>query len=183
MSVIKQDILCGSQYLRSLTVEQVSAKDAARHFTKRLSEPGTADMVSVGIAYHVSSTGEADFMCLAQSNAANVLFISLRKSKFDSIAGFLCADGALASKVRLVGFGMAQIAIQVSHATNLRVKGVDLLTLFGNPREPCSPSDLIDKRVDSKVNTSAVQRLWMGNRASAKKDVALRAWLAAWYVP
>ena len=182
MSAIKQDILSGSQYPRSLTVQQVSAKDAARQFTKRLSEPGTEDIVPVGIAYHVSSTGEADFMCLAQSNAADVLFISLRKSKFDSIAGFLCADGALASEVRLVGFGMAQIAIQVCHATNLRVKGVDLLTLFDNPREPCSPSEFIAGRVDGKAKASVVQRLWMGNKASAKRDVALQAWLAAWYV-
>jgi hypothetical protein len=162
MLVIQQDILSGPQYPRSLTVQQVSANDVARQFTKRLSEPGTEDIVPVGIAYHISGKGKVDFMCLAQPNAADVLLISLQKAKFGSVADFLCpSGGGLASKICLVGFGMAQIAIQVSHATNSRVKGVDLLTLFPDLR---SPSELV-KTVDNKVKKSAVRRLWMGNNS------------------
>jgi hypothetical protein len=179
MSVVNQDILSGSRYPRSLKIQQVTAKDAARQFTECLSEPGKENIIPVGIAYY--STGKAEFMCLAQSNAENVLLISLGNSKFGSMPNVLCEGGrGPASKVRLVGFGMAQTVIRVCHATNLRVKGVDVLTLI--PKK-CSPSEFVMKMADNNVKNSVVQRLWTSNKASAQKDAVLRAWLAAWYVP
>jgi len=183
MLVIEQGILSGPQYPRNITVKRVTAVDAARQFTNCLSEPGTEGIVPVGIAYHLSSKGEMDFICLAQPNAADILLISLRNSKFDSLADLLCAEGGsgqpLSPKVCLVGFGMSQIAILVSQATNLRVRGVDLLTLL----QKSSPSDVVEKTIGNGVKRFAVVQLWMGNKASATKDIALRAWLAAWYVP
>jgi hypothetical protein len=187
MSVVQQDILSSPQYPQSLTVQQVTASDAARQFAKRLSEPGTQDIVLVGIAHLIDRKGQVKYMCLAQSNVADVLLIPLSgTSKFASIAALLCEEPmerSLASKVCLVGFGMAQIAVQISRATNLPVKGVDPLTHFGTPKKPWYPSDLIIKKVDNKAKKSAIQRLWTGNTASAKQNIALQAWLAAWYVP
>jgi len=183
MPVIEQGILSGLQYPRTLTVKRVTAADAARQFTKCLSEPGTEDIVPVGIAYHISSKGDMDFMCLAQPNTEDILLISLRNSKFGELAALLCAEGGSCQppspKVCLVGFGMPQIAVLISHATSLRVRGVDLLTLL----RKSSPSEVIQKMVGKGVKSFAVGRLWMGNKASATKDIALRAWLAAWYVP
>jgi hypothetical protein len=184
MSVIQQDILLGVQYPRNLTIQSVTAKNLARQLTS-LSDPGTEDIIPIGIAYHLSGKGEADFMCISLPNSTDILLVSLRKPKLRSIADFLCADEGshpLASKLCLVGFGMPQVAIQISHATKLRVKGVDLSALFTNPGDPWSPSEFIAKKVENGVKQYAVQRLWMDNKASAKKNVALRAWLAAWYV-
>ena len=179
MSIIRQDIFLVPQTLK---LHQVSAAQASEQLTKCPSDSTADDILPIGIAYHVSRKGQADFMCLAQPNTPDILLIPLlEKSKFSPIKNFLCSPPG--HKACLVGFDMPQIAIQISHATNLPVKGVDLLTLSSNPRATRHPLVFITEKIGDKLNQSAVRRLWFGNRATARNDTALQAWLAAWYVP
>ncbi len=190
MSLIHQDILSHGKYPRSFVLYRVPADDPASHLTQLLVSRDK-DIIPIGIAYHVSRTGRVDFICLA--NLTNVYIISLypKKTPFSRIlAALLCANGVAASdisdlgftlsKTCLVGFGMPRTTIQINHGTRLPVKGVDLSTLFSPDSWP--PSLIFTKGLGDEINKLMITQLWMGSEDSAERDIALQAWLAAWYV-
>ena len=192
MSVVRQNILSNSRYPQTITLRRVPAEDAARQLLRGSSVSGDEDTTVVGIAYHVSETGAADFICLANLTSAFIISFDPKSNSFGrQISALLCADvdvdgecsaTTLQKNVWLVGFGMARIAIQVKQATSLHVMGIDLSTLFSpNTREPHRPSRVITEFVDRSVNRFEIEKLWMDMNGSAERDTVLQAWLAAWY--
>jgi hypothetical protein len=147
-----------------------------------------ADTIFIGISYHISETGNPDFICLASLTHASIISVDSKirtgSKRFAAIlqSSRITNHGisdASDHEVCLVGFGMARFAIQVRQATGLRIKGVDLSSL-SNTWEPWPASKFIAERVDAKVDRFAVTRLWMGYEDLAERDVVLQAWLAAW---
>jgi len=170
MSLVHQNILSDHRYPRTITVRKALADEAACQLTQGPTVSADAD--TIGISYHISETGNPDFICLASLTHAFIISVGPRmRTGTKSFATLL--------RSCLVGFGMARIAIQVRQATGLQVKGIDLSSL-SNSWEPWSPSRFIAERVDTKIDRFAVARLWMGNENSAEKDIVLQAWLAAW---
>ena len=191
MSVIHQNILSGGKYPRTIIVRHVSPDDAARQLTQSPTNisPGL-DTIFIGISYHISDTGTADFICLASLTHAFILSVHPRTKSGSRLFAALLQSGVIEDhdisapspviEICLAGFGMARIAVQVRQATEFHVRGVDLSSLHTNTWEPWAPSKFIAERVDTKVDRFAVARLWMGNQDSAERDTVLQAWLAAW---
>ena len=192
MSLVRQTIISNPRYPQTITLRRVPAEDAARQLLRGYSISGDEDTTVVGIAYHISETGAADFICLANLTSAFIISFDKKSIPFGKqFSALLCADidadgenpaTFLQNNVRLVGFGMARIAIQVKQATSLHVMGIDLSTLFSpNIREPHRPSRVIAEFVDRSVNRFEIEKLWMDMNGSAERDTVLQAWLAAWY--
>jgi len=167
MSLIHQNILSDHRYPRTITVRKALADEAACQLTQSPTE--FADVDTIGISYHITETGNPDFICLASLTHAFVISVG---------PGMRAGSKTFAALLqsRLVGFGMARIAIQVRQATGLQVAGIDLSSL-SNSWELWSPSKFIAERVDTKVDRFAVARLWMGYE---ERDIVLQAWLTAW---
>ena len=192
MNSIDQKIFPGdNSFPRTIQVRHVSqahAGDACVH----LQAGGASTLVlPIGIAYHIDSEGQIDFMCL--SNLHLVFVISFDRYHNDKphpsthFADLLHSrdDGAPGNEAEicLVGFSFPRTAIHVNRVTQRHVRGADLSTLFGpNPREPWSPSKIVKERVHPSANAWDIACLWLGDERTAERNVCLQAWLAAWYV-
>lgn len=190
MHKIQQHILRGGNYPRTINATRVSANEAAVQLLRRSTPYESEDIIPIGIAYHLSGTGHADYICLADPTEAFIVsFTSKAKATLtNDFAALLRAGGGAnveatipaAEKVCLVGFNMARIAIQVNKATRLDVRGADLpMLLSPNAQHPEAPSALIASKLGPRVNDRAIDSLWIKNR---EEDVVIQAWLAAWYV-
>ena len=72
---------------QTITLRRVPAEDAARQLLRGHSVSGDEDTTVVGIAYHISETGAADFICLVNLTSA---FIISTKSQSHSGNNFPC---------------------------------------------------------------------------------------------
>lgn len=190
LTQIHQDILPDRKFPGTIIVRRVSPDDAARYLSHPTSVSDGIEMIPIGIAYHVSSTGKIGFICL--SNFTHAFIVTLNSTA--KIGPETAFAALLSERIKittesqfsshtlcLVGFGMAKIALQVSQATRMQVRGVDLSTLCSQTtREPWPASRLIAERIDTSADKFKVASLWMGDEGSSERNIALQAWLAAW---
>ncbi|CAA7262308.1 unnamed protein product [Cyclocybe aegerita] len=164
--------------LRVRHTSQVRAGDACRHL---------ASGGPIGIAYHIDSQGQIDFIALSNLSLAFVIhFDSPHHNTPHGSAEFAYVlqsgseePGTDDVDICLVGFSLSRTAIQVNSVTQRHVRGVDLSTLFcANAREPWSPARIVRERVSSNADSWDIARLWLGEESTAQKDVCLQAWLA-----
>lgn len=193
MVTIRQDILPGI-LPSTIDVDHVSKGLADSAIVKLTVGASANRIIALGIAYHISSSGQVEFVSLANTDQVYIiLFPNRRRLDANSLlALLLSASTGKASgdtrrdplqHTRLVGFGMAQTAVQVSHATQTSVSGVDLSLLCApNTWEPCSPAEVAQLTLQREVNRWGIGKLWTGGDVNPERSVALQAWLAAWCV-
>src|SRR4051812_49276959 len=126
MDSIRQDILPDpfSPTIQIGNVPKGQAEDAIRHLAEDC-VPG--EIAPIGVAYHVSNTGQVDFITLANTKVVYKVSI-LNRRQLDPNSGLACLLSAGGDVVRnssaklnprfcLVGFCMADTTVHISHAT------------------------------------------------------------------
>lgn len=79
----------------------------------------------------------------------------------------------------LSGFNMARMALHVQRDIGLECSGVELGNILPTSGQRLSsPSEVVHKRISSKVNAMEVDGLWHNGSANAVENTCLRAWLS-----
>lgn len=169
--------------IRRFSIRQ--ADDATIHL---LQKESSSTLVPIGMALHISDTGDVEFVSLANSSTAHIILFDDKKSILRKGGHFreLLSSGEKSLIMGewtccLVGFSIARTAVQVSRATNAPIKGVDMNTLdSADTWKLNSAADVVAKNVSNSVDKWKIHRLWLGHDDSAPTDVCLQAWVAAW---
>lgn len=143
----------------------------------------------VGVSYTISSTGYVDTLALANINSVFCVDFHHHPSQLTKDFKELLAAGGASSTADgkewcLVGFSFARTAVQIHQATGLRIRGVDLSTLFSrDTSKPDHPAAIVQKRISKSVDSWSITSLWTGphSQTDAAYQISLQAWLAARY--
>jgi hypothetical protein len=136
----------------------------------------------VGVATQLSSNGRLKSLALATRDSVVLIWVD-STTQFNSSCHRTELQDLLRDGRVLVGFGMAQIALQIHRDIRAHVgNGVDLGTLCSpSTGEPWAPSKLVATRLCAAAPLSQIDRLWYGEEDSSRQ-VALRAWISVMYV-
>jgi len=164
---------------RKISVRHVG--DAVRYLISNLA-PVQSESLAIGIACHATDTGAIDFVTLANMSSVFLVYLDSHSVVTNSDFASLCyPSNESMPPAHLTAFSMAKVAVKVSKATHLRIKGVDLSTLHSpNTWRPKSPVDIVTSHISAKANKWAIISLWLDNEQSIEADTCLKAWLAAW---
>ncbi|KAF9558500.1 P-loop containing nucleoside triphosphate hydrolase protein [Agrocybe pediades] len=171
-------------YPSSINIRQYSIRhvgEAIRHLTN---DPPAGQPSVIGIACHAGESGVLEFISLSNTDTAFLIRLGSKSVVTNADFAALChpRNGAEPTTC-LVGFSMAKVAVQVSDATHLRVKGVDLSTLLSpDTWRPKTPLEIITNHVSPGADKWGIVSLWHGNEQTIETDLCLQAWLAAWYL-
>ncbi|OCH91054.1 P-loop containing nucleoside triphosphate hydrolase protein [Obba rivulosa] len=139
---------------------------------RRLSESGPE---TLGVALQLSQTGQLDAVAFATSS--RVYFVPAETMCTDTAMKGLEAFFSESSSCILAGFGMARLALHIHRCTGVHMRAVDLSTLLSiSTRESWPPSKVVYERMDSQVNRSRINALWL---AQGDINICLRAWISA----
>lgn len=168
MSFIQQNLIPSHS---GISIRRLGVRDIGT-ITKHILDNKTRVLgLSLGLS---PKDGKVDVVAFA--TGTHIFQVSLGQTTPGS-----CGDNLaqLLSSVRfqLAAFDMARVALHLHKQCGLRVRGVDLSTLFSvSTAAPDTPAELVSTRASSNANRHRIHSLWYNDEP---KNVCLRAWISA----
>ncbi|KAJ6468012.1 P-loop containing nucleoside triphosphate hydrolase protein [Mycena vitilis] len=174
---VSQNLLPFQVARRDISVTRVSVANASSSAITPLKT-----LRHAGIATQLSNDGRLKRLALATCDAAIVISVD-----YTAQSMLKMLDTPLAELLRggpvLIGFGMAQMALQIHRDLRAHLnKAVDLSTLCSrSPGQTWAPSKLVGTRLSTMADLSKIDSLWYGADENEfnERGVVLRAWISA----
>ncbi|KAJ7648216.1 P-loop containing nucleoside triphosphate hydrolase protein [Mycena polygramma] len=162
---------------RDIPVTRVSVANASSSIITPLKA-----LRHAGIATQLSNDGRLKRLALATRDAVLLISVDSNAQSLLKMRDTALAQLLLGGPV-LIGFGMAQIALQIhrdirAHSNN----AVDLSTLYSlSTGQTWAPSKLVSTRLSYMADPSKIDYLWYGGGEDefSERGVVLRAWISA----
>ncbi|KAM5545226.1 hypothetical protein V8D89_001337 [Ganoderma adspersum] len=169
-SFIGQDLI--PSYLdiapRSISLRKLGAKDIGV-ITKHILEN---DIPILGLSR--GKEGQIDVVAFA--TRTHIFHVCLKQTSPSKCSDHL-SQLLASTRCQLAAFDMARLALHLYNRCGVRVRGVDLSTLFSiSTAAPNTPAELVSTKLSPNVNQHRIHPIWYNDSI---ENVCLRAWLSA----